>query len=762
MPGPTKNIILLIAAVAVPLLLVSQPAMQVKRLTDIAPKVFNPGGEEYRMPFAGGLNACQFGSIDLNADGIKDLVVFDRHGYRILPFINEGIAAQVSYSYHPEYAAYFPAIEHWMQLADYNNDGKEDIFTYTTGGIKVYRNDSKSELKFTQVSEPYLVSLQGSTLTNIFVTYVDFPAIVDLDNDGDKDILTFWGLGSFVEWHKNFSIERYGTADSLVFEKVSDCWGRFAEGAENNNIKLDTCPEYSASQEIAGKLSDNGPKHTGSTLLVNDFNNDGLYDLALGDVDYPAMVWLTNGGTPQEAAMVSYTSAFPQKAYPVNITSFPACSMVDVNNDGKQDIVASPFEPSLIRTNGANSSWLYTRSASGYNFEQEDFLQHDMIDLGLGAYPLFFDYNGDGLQDVIVGNYGYLDSSWLDPAYGLTCQYVSSLALFENTGSAALPSFRLIARDYLNLSSLQMQSLIPAAGDVDGDGVTDLLCGNSRGKLVYLHNKASSGQPADFELTDPAYRQIDVGDFSAPQVTDLDEDGLNDLVIGNRKGKLSYYHNTGEAGNPSYKLVTDSLGGIDVTNTQLSYYGYSVPYFYRNSNGKLLLFVGSEYGEVWVYSGIENNASGRFTFEGLLQGVRDGWRSSVAIANIDSDTMVEILAGNYSGGLGFYKGINASANGIQQSVLPLYNRLIISPNPAAGSTVIQISGVTCISEICVNIYDNEGRKHKARFIRNENLLQLDLHEFKPGLYLVEAVYTDKNKLCRQTAKLLVNQTTDEN
>ena len=307
MPGPTKNIILLIAAVAVPLLMLSQPIMHVKRLTDIAPKVFDAGGGEYKMPFTGGLNACQFGSMDLNADGIKDLVVFDRQGYRILPFINEGIASQVSYTYHPEYASYFPAIEHWMQLVDYNNDGKEDIFTYTTGGIKVYRNDSRSGLVFTQVSKPYLVSLQGSTLTNIFVTYADFPAIVDVDNDGDKDILTFWGLGSFIEWHKNLSEETYGNADSLVFEKVSDCWGRFAEGAENNTIKLDTCPEYKASREIAGTLKDSGPKHTGSTLLVSDFNNDGLYDLALGDVEYPALVWLNNGGAPQGAAMVSYT-----------------------------------------------------------------------------------------------------------------------------------------------------------------------------------------------------------------------------------------------------------------------------------------------------------------------------------------------------------------------------------------------------------------------------------------------------------------------
>jgi len=755
MPGLTRNFILLISVLAIPFSLISQPALQVRRLTDNAPKVIDSNGEELKLPFAGGLNACQFGSIDLNADGINDLVVFDRQGYRILPFINEGIASHVSYTYHPEYAADFPAIEHWMQLVDYNNDGKVDIFTYTTGGIKVYRNDSQSGLVFTQVSKPYLVSLQGTTLTNIFVTYVDFPAIVDVDNDGDKDILTFWGLGSFIEWHKNLSMETYGNADSLVFEKESDCWGRFAEGAENNTIKLDTCPEYSVNPEMVSRLKGNGPKHTGSTLLVSDFNSDGLYDLALGDVDYPALVLLTNGGTPQEAAMVNYTTSFPQQSYPVNIASFPACSMVDVNNDGKQDLIASPFEPSLIRTDGANSCWLYTGTTASYNFQQKDFLQHDMIDLGLGAYPLFFDYNGDGLQDIIVGNYGYLDSSWLDPVYGLTCKYVSSLALFENTGTTAMPSFKLITRDYLNLSTLQMQSLIPAAGDVDGDGVADLLCGNSKGKLVYLHNKATTGQPADFELGDPAYMQIDVGDFSAPQIIDLDDDGLNDLVIGNRKGKLFYYHNTSHAGISSYSLVSDSLGGIDVTNTELSYYGYSVPYFYRNSSGKLLLFVGSEYGEVWVYSNIENNLNEKFTFEGLLQGIRDGWRSSVAIANIDNDTLVEMLSGNYSGGLGYYKGYSASVNHIDEPQPLVHDRLIIVPNPASQVAMMYVDGMEDMTGITCNLYNAEGRLQNITTIINKSTLQFDIHGLSSGLYLAEIFLMKGQTLCRMTGKLVV-------
>jgi hypothetical protein len=39
------------------------------------------------------------------------------------------------------------------------------------------------------------------------VTNVDYPAIFDIDNDGDLDILTFWGLGSFMELHQNMSVE---------------------------------------------------------------------------------------------------------------------------------------------------------------------------------------------------------------------------------------------------------------------------------------------------------------------------------------------------------------------------------------------------------------------------------------------------------------------------------------------------------------------------------------------------------------------------
>ena len=73
-------------------------------------------------------------------------------------------------------------------MDDYDCDGRNDIFTYSTAGISVYRNNSSSVLSFI---------LSDSLLTNttsgqhIYVSPIDIPAITDVDSDGDLDILTF-------------------------------------------------------------------------------------------------------------------------------------------------------------------------------------------------------------------------------------------------------------------------------------------------------------------------------------------------------------------------------------------------------------------------------------------------------------------------------------------------------------------------------------------------------------------------------------------
>lgn len=91
------------------------------------------------MPWAGGLNATQFNTIDLNADGKDDLAIFDRTAERVITFLQ----GNSTYHYAPGFEIFFPeGLTNWMLLRDYNGDGRKDIFTGDKLGIKVYTNNT--------------------------------------------------------------------------------------------------------------------------------------------------------------------------------------------------------------------------------------------------------------------------------------------------------------------------------------------------------------------------------------------------------------------------------------------------------------------------------------------------------------------------------------------------------------------------------------------------------------------------------------------
>lgn len=620
-------------------------------------RVKDASGQPLLFPWAGGLDACQFGEIDLNQDGKNDLFVFDRRGNRKLCFLNTGTSGTIAYTYAPAYAALFPELEDWVVLADYDRDGKPDIFTYSPGwaGMKVYRNTSGSRLSFTPVAYPYLKSLQGSGYVNIISTNADYPAIVDIDNDGDLDILTFWALGSFIEMHQNRSIELYGHADSLDFEKVAYCWGRIAENDENDQIYLDTCI-FNPVDRVEVPVE----RHRGSTMLVYDANNSGLPDLVLADVDYPGVKLLTNGGTPSTAFIISQDTLFPSAQSPVRLFSMPVLAHIDVNNDGLPDLLVSPFDPSLSVTENNRSVWLYlnygTSSTPDYQLVSKNFLQGQMIDLGSGAYPVFVDLDNDGLTDLVAGNYGYYNDSWYE-GNSLRSSYTSQLAYFRNVGTIANPMFQLRDIDLGGLSSLQMKGLCPAFADLNNDGLTDMLVGAENGQLI----KVIQSTQGNWTIETTAFGGISVGSWSAPQLFDLDGDQLTDLILGAKNGKLVYYKGSSEQNDLLFTKISDRLGNVDVTDYELSYDGYSVPCFFRHTDNTLYLVVGSEQGQIYLYDEIEQNLGGDFHRTDALNSLLDttgqhfdaGMRSAAA-AGLLIQGKLSMVVGNYSGGLELY------------------------------------------------------------------------------------------------------------
>ena len=380
-------------------------------------------GNPISMPWVGGLNAVHFSQIDLNFDNLLDLIVFDIHGDKLTTYINDGISDSSSYTYAPQYINALPIINGWIQTCDYDNDGDMDIFTYTSGSIRLCENvSSLNNLVFTAHTNvlEYRSPLNDTTnnYINIYTGSVDYPAFVDIDYDGDMDVIAFNIFGSVLVWYKNYSMELSGASGMLEFKIEDYCWGNFIESSVYNSVIMDF--NCNNSNKMPMSVSASGSKHSGSTLLVTDLNNDSLFDLILGDVDYSTIIALTNGGNRDSAHMVSQDTTFPSYDAFINLISFPVVSFLDIDNDSIKEFVIGSFDATYFRPEARNSVWLYentgTNNAPIMNYKQSNFFQDRMIDVGDDAAPTIVDVDGDGLLDIIIGNYGNIDSSYIDSA----------------------------------------------------------------------------------------------------------------------------------------------------------------------------------------------------------------------------------------------------------------------------------------------------------------------------------------------------------
>jgi len=672
---------------------------------------------KYKSPWVGGMNSVQFNEIDLNLDGVNDLITFDRSGNKLNTFIKKNN----EYIFAPKFRKNFPKIKDWCLTADYNCDGRLDLFTYSTGGIAVYLNVSSTDLEFS-LETSLLLSNYGSSNLNIFVSPVDIPAITDVDYDGDLDILTFSILGGFIEYHRNLSIEQNGNCDSLIFNFEDACWGDCYEGLNSYVLNCTNC-------QCAPLTNQNFKQpHAGSTILAIDIDNDNDKDLILGDILYNNLNLLINGGNNQNALVTSVDSIFPKNylsTSQVDLPMFPAAFYIDVNNDNIKDLVVSPNSTTLSGTENKQSSWLYINSGTNTQLDlslsTKDFLQSEMIDLGDGSYPSFFDYDSDGLMDLVVGNYGYHNNG-NDPT--------SSLALFENIGTNTNPSFNLVDRNWQNISSINLNinlvkpalNLYPCFGDLDGDNDKDMIIGDADGKLHFFENDGNV--PANFSLSSPNFFQIDIGSFATPFIYDVNKDGLNDLIIGEQIGTINYFPNRGTINSAIFDTIIENFGNVDIEDSVIST-GYSSPKIIDINNDRYLVS-GSFSGNLYAFE-INSIDSSFAPIDIGLSNLWDGSITAVDFTDLNNDFKLDVIVGNKSGGLTYYNSDSLLTNTNNL----LNNELILYPNPTKNN-------ITIVSNLSGNVelYNTHG-KLILKKTKSSDKLRISLKNISNGIYYLK-------------------------
>ncbi len=666
--------------------------------------VFDSIMEKSFSSWTGGFNAVNINTADLNLDGHFDIVIYDLQFSNIFPFLNAGIPDSVNYIFSPEYKSNFPQVGDWMVLADLDQDGYSDMVTPASDNImaaspvSLYKGNvlPDGSLGFTLFVDTIL-HLDGGELKPIMNPVATLPVIKDIDNDGDMDWLGIKpnGLPEKIYYYKNFSIETSGTPSGLDYVLEDDCFGNI-KLVQSLAVELggSACPGFQSG--TSGLLHDRS-----HTLALYDWGSDGDLDLFTGHYLYPTINRLENEGNNNTFVFNMQDTVFSPQGLSFEVANYPAPSFIDLNNDGLEELIIAPNDI-YDYYNKNQIKYCKNTGVPGADFlPLSRAVFADLSDVGEFSDIEFFDHNQDGLLDILVGGVeitNILVGNNLNPE--------TKLLLFENIGSETAPEFQLIDTDYINYSDIpQEYGVYPVTIDLDGDGDKDLLTGGLDGQLKFFRNNAPLNQPADFELITESYQDIDVGNYGVPEVYDVNQDGLLDLILGNEQGFLHLYINEGTSSNPEFVLKNDFWGEVDVRLLGATT-GYSIPHIYEE-DGMMHLLVGSESGEIYHYTGIENNINGTFmSAAGSPNNFKIGTYSSVCSAKLFGEDKPRVFSfGGNRGGAFLFTQEDSMITNIKNIV----QSIAVYPNPTNSQIVLEFENSTYPQGV-IEISDVFGRK----------------------------------------------------
>ncbi len=679
--------------------------------------------------WAGGLNSPQFNQLDINYDGLLDLFVFDRHGDRKMLFENMGNG---SYHFTRAFNNQLPAgLDNWVVTRDFNCDGRMDIATNSQSGFVLFFNigNAQNGMNWEQLQTPNFNNLvmaeydfsNDPFTAPIYSLSIDIPSFTDHDDDGDIDLFTFTELSNTVYYYKNMAVEN-GNCTVPAFECVNRCYGYFSESVESFDMffgdeaecQFNVIDPRSFRPE---DLESSNRLHAGGTMLQIDLDNNGIDDLILSDVTESNMgALLMTNSTENRDSVATVQFDFPLNngsSEPVNMSVFPAGYYLDLDGDGTKELLVSPNTSS--ESEDRFSVWHYSNDGQNdlplFELTSTRFLQEEMIDVGTNASPCFEDLNYDGLVDLVVANRRH---STPDNSFS------SKLRYYRNIGSNEVPVFELIDDNYLNIPSFQWRSIYPAFADLDADGDRELLLGDLDGVIHVFYNSNNGIGESQFSappvlLTNNTNQNIDVGQSSTPQVLDYDEDGLLDLMIGEKNGNINFYRNIGTTQNAIFELMEDTVGDVLATSF-LGVDGFSVPLFFKNDQAQWELLVGSETGQLGYYDAPYSLIFESYNFlaEDYFGDV-EGTRTAVAMRDITNDGITEIAVGLVGGGIAMHLSEDLT---VRVNELSMEKAWSLFPNP------VQRGRNYCISRdvsfpTTLEIFDVAGKRIMQTSISGE-------------------------------------------
>lgn len=254
-----------------------------------------------------------------------------------------------------------------------------------------------------------------------------------------------------------------------------------------------------------------------------DIDHDGDFDLFTGNYGYydPSLQFYENIGTINVP-----TFAMPQEnpfgiiPPPLSPVAFPA--LADIDHDGDLDLFITE---SSGEYNANFQFYENTGTAEDPVFAAPQANPFGLTPAYLFAIPTFADIDNDGDMDLFAG------------------VYPGTMNYYENTGTDTLAIFATPLQNPFGITSA-VNLASPAFTDIDHDGDLDLFVGQLYGDMLYFENTGTASSPAFAPVVVNPFGLVHTNYYNFPAFADLDEDGDDDLLVGEEYGNFQYFKNT--------------------------------------------------------------------------------------------------------------------------------------------------------------------------------------------------------------------------
>jgi hypothetical protein len=338
-------------------------------------------------------------------------------------------------------------------VADYNNDGFDDIYVTCVGPNHLLKNNGDGT--FADVTSTAGV---GDPRWSAGASFVDY------DSDGWLDLF----VSNYVSFDFN-NLPEFGKDKTCQFKGVAvQCGPRGMAGDGDSLYHNNHDGTFTDVTKKAGVADPNG--YYGMGVITSDFDEDGLVDIFVANDSTPNFLYHNNGdGTFKEIGFLSGTALNENGAS----QGCMGVTVADYNHDGKLDLFITNFDDdynTLYRNDGRNSftDVSYAARVAAVSLPY------------VGWGTKFFDYDSDGWVDLFVAN-GHV--------YPQIKNFHQRNFVHRNNRDG---TFTEVAEQLGAPFAEKRAARGVAFGDLDADGDVDVVINNLDGEAQVLRNDGGS------------------------------------------------------------------------------------------------------------------------------------------------------------------------------------------------------------------------------------------------------------------------------